>query len=198
MLLQITNFPSHFFSLGHRESHSFIPHPHCYVHGAQVCHQMCFLKAHVSAPVDAGTAGPHSRILPITPSLQVAREVSPLEHRSSSHSWLPLQALLRPSVTRFWFPKRCWASSLGTLLYGSTSSRSLLNSPIIMGDSEPCCKCRSPFSLAGLLSDPLLLPDCSFSFNKAVAYANVSWAEMVRWKVFPVEVSLETLLCGVQ
>lgn len=75
------------------ESHSFIPHPHCYVHGAQVCHQMCFLKACVSAHVDAGTAGPHSRILPTTPSLQVAREVSPLERRSSSHSWLPLQAL---------------------------------------------------------------------------------------------------------
>lgn len=80
MLLQITNFPSHFFSLGHRESHSFIPRPHCYVHGAQVCHQMCFLKARVSAHVDAGTAGPHSRILPIAPSLQVAREVSRLEH----------------------------------------------------------------------------------------------------------------------
>lgn len=37
-----------------------------------------------------------------------------------------------------------------------------------------CCKCLSPFSFAGLLSDPLLLPDCSFSFSKAVAYANVS------------------------
>lgn len=37
-----------------------------------------------------------------------------------------------------------------------------------------CCKCLSPFSLAGLLSDPLLLPDCSFSFSSAVAYANVS------------------------
>lgn len=167
-----------------------------------------------------------------------------------------------------------------------------------------CCKCLSPFSLAGLLSDPLLLPDCSFSFSSAVAYANVScqrlkhkksacavaagprkttlhltsgggafmstsgaggatlndphccpsrqtthlllfhrkinrvfspysllmytsffrqqflantlkilpkgfqstqnqkttltWAEIVRWKVFPVDVSLETLLCGVQ
>lgn len=43
-----------------------------------------------------------------------------------------------------------------------------------MGDSEPCCKCLSPFSFAGLLSEPLLLPDCSFSFSKAVAYANVS------------------------
>lgn len=42
------------------------------------------------------------------------------------------------------------------------------------GPRDTCCKCRSPFSLAGLLSDPLLLPDCSFSFNKAVAYANVS------------------------
>lgn len=37
-----------------------------------------------------------------------------------------------------------------------------------------CCKCLSPFSFAGLLSDPLLLPDCSFSFSSAVAYANVS------------------------
>lgn len=42
-----------------------------------------------------------------------------------------------------------------------------------------CCRCLSPFSFAGLLSDPLLLPDCSFSFSKAVAYANVSCG---RWK----------------
>lgn len=45
-----------------------------------------------------------------------------------------------------------------------------------------CCKCLSPFSFAGLLSDPLLLPDCSFSFSKAVAYANVSWGESHMWE----------------
>lgn len=33
---------------------------------------------------------------------------------------------------------------------------------------------RSPLSLAGLPSEPLLLPDCSFSFKSAVAYAKVS------------------------
>lgn len=47
----------------------------------------------------------------------------------------------------------------------------------LCGQTSPCCtccRCLSPFSLAGLLSDPLLLPDCSFSFSRAVAYANVS------------------------
>lgn len=49
--------------------------------------------------------------------------------------------------------------------------------------AEPCCvkqlagvftaatcrRLRSAFSFAGLPSEPLLLPDCSFSFNSAVA-----------------------------
>lgn len=41
-----------------------------------------------------------------------------------------------------------------------------------------CCKSLSPLPFAGLLSDPLLLPDCSFSFSSAVAYASVSCQRM--------------------
>lgn len=32
-----------------------------------------------------------------------------------------------------------------------------------------CRRLRSAFSFAGLPSEPLLLPDCSFSFSRAVA-----------------------------
>lgn len=107
MLLQITNFPSHFLSLCHTESHCFIPRPHCSVHGAQVCHQMCFLKACVSAHVDAGTAGPHSRILPTAPSLQVAREVSPLEHTVLITLLAPTPGSCKAFSDEILVPKRC-------------------------------------------------------------------------------------------
>lgn len=58
--------------------------------------------------------------------------------------------------------------------FWKASERAQCPFPWAAGHSRTCCKCLSPFSFAGLLSEPLLLPDCSFSFSRAVAYARVS------------------------
>lgn len=68
-----------------------------YVHGSQVCHQIYFLKSCVNAHVDAGTAGPHCRILPTAPSLPVAREVFPLEHTALLTLPAPTQGSFKAS-----------------------------------------------------------------------------------------------------
>lgn len=106
MLLRITNFPSHFLSLCHRESHCFIPRPHCCPWSTGLPPDVS-PKACVSAHVDAGTAGPHSRILPAAPSLQVAREASPLEHTVLVTLLAPTPGSCKAFSDEILVPKRC-------------------------------------------------------------------------------------------
>lgn len=73
-------FPHILLHVSQREPQIYPSSSLSYVHGSQVCHQIYFLKSCVNAHVDAGLAGPHSRILPTDASLLTAREVSPLEH----------------------------------------------------------------------------------------------------------------------
>lgn len=114
----------------------------------------------------------------------------PARHLEALHS-LHTAALLSPVNTRLVRAKlRSLEGSAGVSLDSHSRGGILFSSTVEVlfgklkskaalctqghADSYTCCRCLSPFSLAGLLSDPLLLPDCSFSFNKAVAYANVS------------------------
>ena len=113
---------------------------------------------------DALQAQQHSqqRLRP-KPGLISRCSTVPLSKHTVSESWA--------ETTRGW--SWCFLSLLiMEILFGEPQSRCC---PFTQDMPYcTCCKCLSPFSFAGLLSDPLLLPDCSFSFSRAVAYANVS------------------------
>lgn len=83
--------------------------------------------------------------------------------------------LWEATISSFFF----WQRELGPcgLLMEVTSC---VNQPAWTNLRTTCRRLWLALSLAGLPSEPLLLPDCSFSFKSAVAYAKVScrvWRE---------------------